>query len=144
MKINITTQEPDKVQQLFLRPIDFEQRVEIKKMQIVEVLLAQMEDNGMNRTNLAEKMGVSNPRITSMLNGSNNFTIETLMKAAEAVDGELELTIAPKDHQVRWVVHRDNDCYPEFQPQLTPVKKSESVFTHPGVPLASTDPCDAA
>ncbi len=60
-----------------------------------------MKALGLNRTLLAAKMGVSSARITTMMDGTNNFTIETLMRAAEAVDADFEMTIVPKDHKIR-------------------------------------------
>lgn len=144
MKIKITTQEPDEVQSLFLRPLDFQQRVEIKKLQIVESLLRSMESLGMNRSKFAQKMGVSSPRITSMLDGTNNFTVETLMRAAESVDGELEVFIAPKDHKVRWIIHQDDDCHPVFRPKRQEKKVNKNPFVYDEDLIAETDPCYAA
>ncbi len=144
MKITVTTQEPDDVQKLFSRPLDLKQRVEVKKLQVVESLLRAMKSLGMNRSQLAEKMGVSPARITSMLDGTNNFTIETLMRAAESVDGELEVMIAPKNHKVRWIVHQESDCHPVFKTEKTEQKAKPDPFIHDEDSIADNDPCYAA
>jgi len=72
-----------------------ESEAEYKKLMIVEDLLKLMKKQGMNRTELAKRMGVPNSRITAMLNGTNNFTIETLVRAGRAVGAELQQTFVP-------------------------------------------------
>lgn len=99
MKIIIEHRRPDAVQEFFSSPLSFDQKVTVKKLLIVERLLARMKELGLNRSQLAEKMGVSSARITTMMDGTNNFTIETLMRAAHALDAELEMAIVPADHK---------------------------------------------
>jgi len=96
MKIKIIKQKPDKIQRFFSEPLSFSQKVVVKKLLIAEQLLERMKAIGLNRCKLAEKMTMSPARITSMLDGTNNFNMETLMRAADAVEGELALSIAPK------------------------------------------------
>lgn len=100
MKIQIETQAPDAVQEFFSSPLSFQQKVTKKKLLIVELILGRMKALGLNRSQLAAKMEVSPARITTMMDGTNNFTIETLMRAADAVDAELEMKVVPKDHKV--------------------------------------------
>lgn len=116
MKIKITKQQPDKVQRFFSEPLSFSQKVVVKKLLIVEQLIERMKAIGLNRCMLAEKMAVSPARITSMLDGTNNFTMETLMRAADAVEGELALTIAPKGQQIKWVTYCHADVHASFRP----------------------------
>jgi len=73
-------------------------------------------------------MGISSGRITTMMDGTNNFTMETLMRAAEAVDAELEMTIVPKDHKVRWVTYREEDTHASFVPAYLPVETGNTRF----------------
>jgi len=128
MKIVIESRPPDAVQEFFSTPLTFGQKVTVKKLLIVERLLDRMKALGLNRTRLAEKMSVSPARITTMMDGTNNFTIETLMRAADAVDAELEMAIVPKDHQVRWVTYREEDVHASFIPACLPVEKAETRF----------------
>ncbi len=100
MKIQITTQKPDEVQRFFSAPLSFSQKVVVKKLFIVEQLLERMKALGLNRSKLAARMEISPARVTTIMDGTNNFTIETLMRAADAVDGELALTIVPKGHRI--------------------------------------------
>ena len=100
MKIQITTQKPDEVQRFFSAPLSFSQKVTVKKLLIVEQILKRMKALDLNRSKLAARMEISPARVTTIMDGTNNFTIETLMRAADAVDGELALTIVPKGHQI--------------------------------------------
>ncbi len=129
MKIKITKQKPDKIQRFFSEPLSFSQKVVVKKLLIVEQLLERMKAIGLNRCKLAEKMAVSPARITSMLDGTNNFTMETLMRAADAVEGELSLTIAPKGQQIRWVSYCDADVHASFLPTRQPIPQPTTQFT---------------
>ena len=116
MKTQIINQEPDGIQRFFSAPLSFSQAVEVKKLLIVEQILERMKALGLNRSKLAAKMEVSPARITTMMDGTNNFTIETLMRAADAVDGELALAIVPKDHHIKWVAWRESDVHASFVP----------------------------
>ena len=129
MKITITKQKPDAVQRFFSAPLSFSQKVVVKKLLIVEQLLERMKSIGLNRCKLAEKMAVSPARITSMLDGTNNFTIETLMRAADAVDGELSMTIAPKGQQVKWVTYSQADVHASFLPIRQVQPEPAATFT---------------
>lgn len=57
--------------------LEFE--VETAKLLFTEELLGIMEQKGINRTQLAEELGVKPPRVTALLRGDNNFTLETMI-----------------------------------------------------------------
>ncbi len=128
MKIKITKQAPDEIQRFFSAPLSFSQKVTVKKLLIVEQILERMKSLGLNRTKLAAKMEVSSARITTMMDGTNNFTIETLMRAADAVDCELALRIVPKDQQVKWITYHDSDVHASFLPGKQPVAETPTHF----------------
>lgn len=128
MKIQIENRPADAVQGFFFSPLSFSQKVTVKKLLIVERILERMKALGLNRSQLATKMEVSSARITTMMDGTNNFTIETLMRAAEAVDAELEMTVVPKDHKIRWVTYRDEDVHTSFVPAYLPVETGTTRF----------------
>ena len=94
MKIIVTKGE-NPLAKLFAEPPSIESEAEYKKLMIVEDLLRLMKEQGINRTELAKRMGVPNSRITAMLNGTNNFTIETLVRAGRAIGAELQQTFVP-------------------------------------------------
>jgi plasmid maintenance system antidote protein VapI len=102
MKINIIRREPSALQKFFSKPLNFNQRVEKKKLQIAGMICKEMEKRGLNRTKLAEKMGINPSRVTAMLDGTQNLTVETIMRASEALDQKFECTMIPKEHVVLW------------------------------------------
>lgn len=81
---------------LFSGPLSIEGEAEYRKQWIVDELIGLMEDQGISRSELAKRMGVQPSRITSMMSGSNNFTIETLVRAGRAVGADIELHFVPR------------------------------------------------
>jgi transcriptional regulator with XRE-family HTH domain len=65
-----------------------------------ELVCQALEDRGVNRKQLAERLGVSAGEITQRLNGNRNLTLRTVadMFDALAYDVQLKLT----DRCVRW------------------------------------------
>lgn len=82
---------------------DVEYHVELCKLAIVEVLLQFMKREGINRSELAARMQVPNSRITKMLSGDSNLTIDTLVRAGHAVGADLTQTFVPKGQTGQWV-----------------------------------------
>jgi len=94
MKITIT-QGDNPVGRLFAETPSIESEAEYRKLMIVEELLTLMAEQGVNRSELAKRMGVNPSRVTAMMTGSNNFTIETLVRAGRAVGADIELHFVP-------------------------------------------------
>jgi len=100
--------------------LEFE--VEGAKLEITEELLALMEEKGISRSELARRMGVAPARITSMLSGANNFTLETLIRAARAVSASLKLHLSPRQCETRWFDFEETTVHPAFsQKKSTPI-----------------------
>jgi transcriptional regulator with XRE-family HTH domain len=49
-----------------------------------------LREIGLTKADLADRLGVSRPTVTQMLNGDNNFTIKTLAKLSVALDLSIE------------------------------------------------------
>lgn len=79
-----------------------ESQVERSKLSIVEELCKFMKREGINRSELAERMNVPPSRITKMLSGDSNLTIDTLVRAGRAVGADLAQTFVPQGFAVRW------------------------------------------
>lgn len=94
MKITITKGD-NPVGRLFAETPSIGSEAEFRKLMIVEELLTLMAENGISRGELAKRMEVQPSRVTSMLTGANNFTIETLVRAGRAVGADLELHFVP-------------------------------------------------
>ncbi|MCK5852285.1 helix-turn-helix transcriptional regulator [bacterium] len=67
------------------------------KGQITEDILAAMEENGMNKNQLARKLGNSRQYVNRILNETANFTLDTLAKFACALDCKIEARIVNKN-----------------------------------------------
>ena len=96
MKIIYSKADPnDPLVKAFAEPFSLESEIEYCKLLAVEELLQFMKREGINRSELAERMGVPPSRITRLLNGSENLTIATLVRAGRAVGGELKIRFQP-------------------------------------------------
>ena len=71
-------------------------RAEAASIQFTESLYIRMQDLGITRSQLAEKIGVKPAYITKILRGDTNFTLETMVKLAHALDCELSCVLKPK------------------------------------------------
>jgi transcriptional regulator with XRE-family HTH domain len=56
----------------------------------------------MTQAELANKIDSSPAYVTKVFRGDTNFTIETMVKLAIAVDGELHIQITPKNVKTKW------------------------------------------
>jgi len=102
MKI-IRTKAKNSIADDFAKTPSIEQEIEYRKLIAVEELLQFMKREGINRVELAERMGVPPSRITKMLSGDSNLTIDTLVRAGRAVGADLAQTFVPKGHRVSWL-----------------------------------------
>jgi transcriptional regulator with XRE-family HTH domain len=145
MKIKITKPDkPTELQKLIAElPFDAASEAEFKGLMFVEELLTLMKEQGINRTQLAERMGVGSPRVTAMLNGSSNFKLETLIRAGHAVGATLQQTLVPAGMKGRWVNYREDEIHSAFH------ASKGKVFVNPPFQLetdeiATEDDADAA
>jgi len=84
MKIVQTVGESD-VAKAFKEPLSLEGEIEYCKLILVEELLRHMKRQRITKKEIAERMGVVPARITKILNGTENLTIETLVRAGMAI-----------------------------------------------------------
>ena len=68
----------------------------------VALARAMKASGNMKQKDLAEKLGVSRPYISSIMSGNENLTIEQMSRLAAAVGGSLHVTIAPRGLWVKW------------------------------------------
>jgi transcriptional regulator with XRE-family HTH domain len=121
MKIEIT-KSTSAVAKLFAQPPSIEGEADYQKLLFVEELLGLMKEQGMSRAELARRMDARPSRITSMLTGTNNFTIETMVRAARAVNAKFHHCLAPASKSVRWQSWEKGDA-PAIS--FVPPKKKE-------------------
>lgn len=76
--------------------------VESAKLDFAVAMERMMQKSNITKSDLARKIDSSPAYITQVLRGDSNVTIQTMVKLARAVDGDLHLHISPRNHGVRW------------------------------------------
>lgn len=66
--------------------------MEASKFDISEHVFAVMERQGVSKAKLARRLGKSRAYVTKILQGNANFTLESLVKIARALDCRLDVT----------------------------------------------------
>lgn len=89
-----------------------------EKLAITNRLIALMKEQNVSRSELAVRMGVQPSRITAMLAGTGNLTIDTLVRAGMALGAELHQTFVPAGSQVKWIVKK-----PTASPETIPASR---------------------
>ena len=76
--------------------------VELAKIDFTEEICKRMDELGITRKELAERMGSSQAYVTKVLRGNANFTIESMVKIAKALDSEFRSVLQPEGKVVSW------------------------------------------
>ena len=76
--------------------------IEHTKLDFSSALEHQRRRAGLSYKALAEKIGTSPAYISKVFRGDANLTIESMVKLARAVDGQLHLEIASQADGLRW------------------------------------------
>ena len=79
----------------------FEYRFETFILDVTEKICRIMSYKGITRAKLANKMNISRPAVSRMLNGNPNFTLKRLLLVAEALDYELKVDLEEKENVLR-------------------------------------------
>ena len=80
-----------------------EYRKESVILDFTEDLIARMDDLKLSRSELARKLDVSPAYVTQILRGSANFTLDSMVKIANAVGCELSTHLTPCDREAIWI-----------------------------------------
>ena len=70
---------------------------------LTEEMIALMEQQGMNKSELAERMDTSKPYITKVMSGTANFTLDSMIQIADALNSELSVHLTAKDCETQWI-----------------------------------------
>jgi len=104
MKITRTKTKATKLQKAVSRAMEsVEAEIEYRKMEVVDLLARRMKEQGVNKGELAKRMGVANSRVSMLLSGDSNLTIDSLVRAGRAVDADLVQTFVPRGQKGVWV-----------------------------------------
>jgi len=107
---------------------DLEFRAEGVIYDFTEKIVARMEELKINRSDLADRLGVSKPFITKLLNGNPNLTIKTMMSIADVLGCELSLDLYPQGFEIRslYVSHSPEIDRKQFNRDYQPSAGEES------------------
>jgi transcriptional regulator with XRE-family HTH domain len=71
-------------------------------LDVTEQIVERMQELGISKSELAKQIGSSPPYVTKLLRGGTNFTLESMVKVADALDSELKVKIEPKVSARDW------------------------------------------
>lgn len=92
MKVQIEN-KGNRFSMLIPQSLSVASEAEFQKLCIVEDLLSIMKRKGIRRKELASRMSFAPSYVSPMLSGPNDFTIETLVRTARAVNARLKQTL---------------------------------------------------
>lgn len=101
-------------------------KLETAKLEFTEGLVALMEKQGVTQSDLAKRIGVSPAYITKILRGTTNFTLDTMVKIATALEAEYCCHLQPAGARTQWFEVIDGYApAPTFKPSaFKPVDRS--------------------
>jgi transcriptional regulator with XRE-family HTH domain len=81
-------------------------RIELVKHEISEMIYRAIDNEGVSKAELAARLGTSRSYVTKMLQGTANFTLDSLYRIAEALNCEFRLDLIPKRDTSLWEKYR--------------------------------------
>ena len=91
-------------------------------LDVTETIYAQMEQMGLRKSDLADKLGVSKAYVTQALAGDRNLTLRSLVDFASALDCVVAVQLAPREFdESRSILHSIEEIRPRSpRPVKTP------------------------
>lgn len=77
--------------------------VELGKLEFTEEVLARMKERGISKSQLAARLAAKPAFVTRLVSGHNNFTLETMVRLARALDCEFRCHLQPAGTKARWI-----------------------------------------
>jgi len=91
--MNTTSWAKDRVNELRDDP---EYETELLLFDINELIASRLDELGMRKADLAERLGVSKAFVTKLLRGNQNVTMRTLVNVANALGTRIDIEFLPK------------------------------------------------
>ncbi len=66
-------------------------------LDVTEGIVKRMMEQGVRRTDLAERLGTSRAYVTKLLDGQENMTLRTLVRVANALDMKVDARFVPRE-----------------------------------------------
>jgi len=78
----------------------FDYKLESMELEVTERILQVMEEKGITRSELAERLGVSKAAVSKLFNNGSNMTLKRLLTIAEALGQELRVNLGPVERRI--------------------------------------------
>jgi transcriptional regulator with XRE-family HTH domain len=102
---------------------DADFRLETIILDLTEQISTSMKEKGMTRAKLAAVLAVTPAAVTKILNGNPNFTLKTLLKVADALGIEFNVTFGAKKGVGKLaIVHHFPEVRRKQQPPIPTVE----------------------
>lgn len=66
-------------------------------LDVTEGIVKRMIEQGVRRTDLAERLGTSRAYVTKLLDGQENMTLKTLVRVANALEMKVDTKFVPRE-----------------------------------------------
>ena len=83
-------------------------------LEFTEGLCERMDQQGVSRAEFARRLGVSRGYVTKVLRGNVNITLETMVKLARAVGGEVDVRVREPVTHRQWSVEPKRPDVPKY------------------------------
>jgi len=103
---------------------DADYELEVLLLEINELIVGRMEELGWRKVDLANRLGVSRPFVTKLLDGNANLTLKTLVKVTNALGIKLKVDSLPW-HVADFLASRDEYLPIDWASALTSQEEIE-------------------
>ena len=77
--------------------------IERAKLEFTREMLSRMEQLGVSKTELAKRLDVQPGLVTRLASGKNNFTVDTMVRIAIALQSTYRSHLQPKGQETMWI-----------------------------------------
>ncbi len=85
-------------------------------LDLTEQVIVAMKELGVNRTELAARMGVSKAFITKLLRGNTNITLRTMASLARSLGCNVNIDVCPKDVELAVKLYKTSPKRKDLNP----------------------------
>lgn len=71
-------------------------------LSVTEEIWGAMDRRGLNKQQLADRLGTGKSHVSQLLNGARNMTLRTLSDVAEALGQQIEIMFLNKEDEALW------------------------------------------
>jgi transcriptional regulator with XRE-family HTH domain len=103
-------------------------------LEFTEDMAQLMRDQEVCNSQLAQRIGASPAYVTKILRGGTNFTLDTMVKIASALDAEFRCHLQGRGMRSVWVDYKVEQAHRQSVPVRESVDVCEIVFTPTKLP----------